>query len=631
MKAATHEITVDNLTSLLSCDNLFLEVILMTKQEKILRIAEIEQELMELPKGKVFYKTIKGKKQPYLQWSEEGKSMTKYVKVSGREEVFRQLEIRDRLLEEMASLKATADEKSDPVEEVPFKTNVVTGRALLDLIRRVGMYQKRDCYGKLQKYMKSEASGKVCVLYGLRRTGKTTLLFQLLQDMTEEERAKAVYIKARVTDSMADLSADLKKLRSLGYQYAFLDEVTLIEDFIDCASILSDIYAMQGMKIILSGTDSLGFWVAEGNELYDRAYMIHTTYIPFREYSRLLGIDDIDEYIRYGGTLMPGETDFDDPDALDETSAFRDDESARRYIDTAVCKNIQHSLACFKQGVHFRHLMELYEANELTSAINRIIESMNHQFLVRTLITKFKSHDLGSAAQILQKQKTPEMQTDILEKIDKNAITQRLMEMLEIRDRENQKIGITKEHVAEIKEYLKALDLIIDCPSESTIPESRPNEYVLFAQPGMRYCQAQALVHILMADPLFQSFSEWEKKLATDKILEDVRGRMMEDIVLLDRSRTLPRGKRAFKLILSRKEIDMAIYDTQANVCEEYEIKHSTEIVPEQTNALLDEEMNADVEAKYGKVVRRCVIYRGENSSNGEIEYLNVGEYLKSL
>ena len=603
----------------------------MTRQERLLRIATIEQKLMELPKGKIYYKKIKGKDQPYLQWSEDGKAMTKYVKASQRNEVFRQLETRDRLLEEIAFLKEMAEEKNDIVEENAFRTNVVAGQALNDLICRAGTYQKRDCYGKLQRYINSETSGKVCILYGLRRTGKTTLLFQLLQDMTQEEREKAVYIKARVNDCMADLSADLKKLRAQGYRFAFLDEVTLIEDFIDCASILSDIYAMQGMKIILSGTDSLGFWMAEGNELYDRAYMIHTTYIPFREYSRLLGIDNIDEYIRYGGTLMPGETNFDDPDALDETSAFRDDESARRYIDTAVCKNIQHSLACFKEGRHFRHLMELYEADELTSAINRIIESMNHRFLVRTLIAKFKSHDLGSAAQILQKQTDPEMQTDILERIDKNVITQRLMEMLEIRDQEDQKIGITKEHVAEIKEYLKALDLITDCPSESTIPDSGSSEYVLFAQPGMRYCQAQALVHILMADPLFQTFSEREKTLATDKILEDVRGRMMEDIVLLDRSRTLPNGKRAFKLLLSRREIDMVIYDRQANVCEEFEIKHSRKIVPEQTRALLDEELNAEVEAKYGKAVRRCVIYRGESRRNGEIEYLNVEEYLKSL
>jgi len=42
---------------------------MMDRQRKNRRMAEIERELQELPKGRVFQKTIKGKQQPYLQWS----------------------------------------------------------------------------------------------------------------------------------------------------------------------------------------------------------------------------------------------------------------------------------------------------------------------------------------------------------------------------------------------------------------------------------------------------------------------------------------------------------------------------------------------------------------------------------
>ena len=147
----------------------------------------------------------------------------------------------------------------------------------------------------------------------------------------------------------------------------------------------------------------------------------------------------------------------------------------------------------------------------------------------------------------------------------------------------------------------------------------------------MRYSQAQLLVHVLLKDSIFQSFTEREKNLAKEKILEDVRGRMMEDIVLLDRIKTILKGKRVFKLYLSRMEFDMVIYDTQSDTCEEYEIKHSTEKVPEQTRALLNEELNKEVEAKYGQVMRRCVIYRGQSSTEGDVEYLNVQDYLKSI
>lgn len=193
---------------------------------------------------------------------------------------------------------------------------------------------------------------------------------------------------------MAAINRDLEKLQELGYKNVFIDEVTLMEDFIDSAALFSDIYAAQGMKIVLSGTDSLGFWFALHQELYDRAVTIHTTFIPFREHSRLLGIHSIDEYIRYGGTLRAGELDFDNEDVNAEDASFRDDESTRRYIDTAICKNIQHSLSCCQDGGYFRHLQSLYDAGELTGAINRIIEDMNHRFLIRTLILKFKSHDL---------------------------------------------------------------------------------------------------------------------------------------------------------------------------------------------------------------------------------------------
>lgn len=181
-----------------------------------------------------------------------------------------------------------------------------------------------------------------------------------------------------------------------------------MEDFIDSAALLSDIYVPMGMRIVLSGTDSLGFWFARDNELYDRERTFHTTFIPYREYSRILGIDSIDEYIRYGGTLKSGETDFDDEELMEEGVAFRDDESTRRYIDTAICKNIQHSLSRFAFGKYFGQLQGLYEAGELTGAINRIIEDMNHRFVLETLTRPFISHDLGITARNLKRERDPE-------------------------------------------------------------------------------------------------------------------------------------------------------------------------------------------------------------------------------
>ena len=485
---------------------------------------------------------------------------------------------------------------------------------------------------QLEDYLYSGESDRVCLVFGLRRTGKTTMLRQAIARMNKEDLSRTTYIKARRSDTMAMMNRDLKKLFDAGFRYVFIDEVTLMRDFIDSAALFSDVFAAMGMKIVLSGTDSLGFWLAMDQELYDRAKPIHITFIPYREYSRLLGIDSIDEYIRYGGTLRAGELAFDDEDVNAQDASFRDDESTRRYIDTAICKNIQHSLACYEAGGHFRHLYALYEAGELTSAINRIIEDMNHRFLLSVLTDDFQSHDLRLTASNLRKERDPEKRTEILDHIDTESVTQRLMELLDIRNKEEQSIGITDTHIQEIKEYLSALELIVNCPIETADPGARSVEHILFTQPGMRYCQAQALVHSLMKDETFSVSSEFEKTQTAGRILEEVRGRMLEDIVLLETMKAADRGHRVFKLQFAAGEFDMVIYHEKENCCEIFEIKHSDKQVPAQYRHLADQEKCDKTERRFGPIRGRYVLYRGEDAAleNG-VQYRNVERYLNEL
>ena len=517
-------------------------------------------------------------------------------------------------------------------QKILFETNVVTGRGLRAMTKGVRNWQKRDCFEQLKTYLNSEETDRVCLVYGLRRTGKTTILRQALLEMTDDQLSKAAYIKVRNTTTMAEMNRDLGRLFDLGYEYIFIDEVTLMPDFIDSAALFSDIYAAQGMKIVLSGTDSLGFWFTLHQELYDRAITIHTTFIPFREHSRLLKIDSIDEYIRYGGTLRAGELEFENDDINADDASFRDEESTRRYIDTAICKNIQHSLDYCKDGNYYRHLQSLYDAGELTNAINWIIEDMSHRFVVRTLVRKFKSHDLGSAAQLMRKETDPEQKSDVLDKIDVDAVTERLMEILDIRNQENQSIGITQIHIQEIKEYLFALDLIVNSPLETSIQDAEPLDNVLLTQPGMRYCQAQALVYSLQKDPVFECLGEAEKDMVRERILEEVRGRMMEEIVLLETIKTAKKRQRIFKLQFAGAEFDMVVFDSETNSCECYEIKHSTKIVEEQTQYLTNDDFIRETERRFGKIVKRCVIYRGPDADldNGVV-YRNVEGYLNML
>lgn len=602
----------------------------MENKNLLIEIENLKQQISALPIGSISKKKINGKIRFYHQWMEEGKVKSKYLKDGEMESLQEQITKRKELQKQLKTLESELPKHKGKTPD--FESNVTIGNALFAMSQGVDKWEKRDCFSKLENYLYSNERDRVCVVYGLRRTGKTTMLRQAIADMTPEQLSKAAYIKVRRVDTMAMMNSDLKKLFEAGYKYIFIDEVTLMRDFIDSAALFSDVFAAMGMKIVLSGTDSLGFWLAKDEELYDRAKLIHTTFIPYREYSRLLGIDSIDEYIRYGGTLRAGEINFDDEDVNAEDASFRDDESTRRYIDTAICKNIQHSLACYEDGSHFRHLYTLYEAGELTGAINRIIEDINHRFVLSVLTRDFVSHDLGLTASNLRKEREENKRTDVLDIIDTETVTKRLMEILDIRNREEQSIGINEAHIAEIKEYLEALDLIVDCPIEAVLPDVHPIEHILFTQPGMRYCQAQALVHSLLKDNTFTALSEYEKKLVTDRILEEVRGRMMEDIVLLESMKAADRDKRIFKLQFMVGEFDMVVYDEREDHCDVYEIQHSDKIVTEQYRHLNDEEKCQQTERRFGKIIKRCVLYKGMNqNTEDEIVYQNVEEYLRSI
>ena len=197
-----------------------------------------------------------------------------------------------------------------------------------------------------------------------------------------------------------------------------------------------------------------------------------------------------------------------------------------------------------------------------------------------------------------------------------------MMELLDIRNKEEQSIGITTAHIIEIKQYLATLELIVDCPIEAADPGTEPVEHILFTQPGMRYCQAQALVHSLLKDEQFSALSEYDKTQITGRILEEVRGRMMEDIVLLETMKAADKDHRVFKLQFEAGEFDMVIYDQKENSCEIFEIKHSSKQVPFQYRHLVDED----------KCQRRYILYRGEDAQmeNG-VQYWNVENYLKAL
>ena len=584
----------------------------MTEAERL----KIQAAIDALPAGGITVKTINGRKYPYLQWTENGKQRGRRVHEDELETLRAGIGERKRL---QALLRSSPEPKAAP--GLPLSSVCRTGDELRNFIQPVLTWRKRDGFAMLRDYLYGDTADKVFVLCGLRRTGKTTLIRQAIADMDEAMFEKTAFIQVTAQNNLAQLNQDLRTLEQHGYRCLFLDEVTLMEDFIQGAALFSDVFAASGMKIVLSGTDSLGFVFSEDEQLYDRCVMLHTTLIPYREFDRVLGVHGIDEYIRYGGTMSVSGVKYNHP-------TFATKQSTDEYVDSAIARNIQHSLRCYQYGSHFRNLYALYERNELTGAINRIIEDINHAFTLDVLTRRFRSHDLRISAANLRRDRLHP--SSILDQVDTDEITEKLRSLLEIRNREEQTVEITDAHRREIKEYLDLLDLTFDIPVVHMEDFNHSDWRTVITQPGMRYAQAEALISQLIQDDAFRAYDLSERSRAVDRILTEVKGRMMEDIVLLETQTAMPKTK-VFPLQFAVGEFDMVVFYPEAALCEIYEIKHSAEAVPEQARHLRDQKKCAETAARFGTIAGKYVIYRGKTQDAEDIRYLNVEEYLLAL
>ncbi len=576
----------------------------MDNEKIIERIAEIEREIAVLPAGGVSKKNVHGKVYYYHRITQNGKRMEKYVKAEDVDELKSNIEKRKKLEKELKKLKQYMPKEKN----LDFKTKVIVGNRLKSLVSITRNYKKRECIQMLRDYIFKDIDDKVFILYGLRRTGKTTLIRQIILELSESDFNKAAFIQVTSKDSLSDIDEDLRLLEKNGYKYVFLDEMTLMEDFIEGSALFSDIYASSGMKIVLSGTDSLGFAFSKEEQLYDRCIMLHTTFIPYREFENVLGIYGIDEYIRYGGTMSLGGINYN------ASTPFSNIKDTEEYINTSIAKNIQHSLKMYQYGGHFRQLLDLYEKGELTNVINRVVEDMNHRF-TKSVVERITANNLLG---------------DRVDSLNLDKVTLGIKNMLDILNKEEQSVDISDVHMTQIKEYLAILDLIKEIDLEYLPEVNQKSKIIVVTQPGLRYAQAEAIVENLLLDEKFQELDIQKRTRILERLLSEIRGKMMEDIVLLE-TKLAKKDKHVFKLQFPIGEFDMVVQDPKTLSCEIYEIKYSKERACEQYRHITNEEKCAMTTHRYGNITGRYVIYRGENTEMDTIQYLNVEDYLKSL
>ena len=463
--------------------------------------------------------------------------------------------------------------------------------------------KSRFCKKELLDFLNNDTDLKICGLYGLRRTGKSVLMYQTIQDIGF---TNCVYINCSNADNYLELENEIEVLEE---KYIFIDEVTKIEDFINLSSSLAEDYPDK--KIVIAGTDSASILFSKGSELYDRIHLIHTTYISYAEYNYLLG-KSLEEYIRYGGTLTDGKTIYNDEDSLEE------------YTNTAIISNICKSVKNGRNNIEYKRLYDLLISDSLESAINKTIEIRAREFSLKVMTSIFnKSHIFGSAKDLILKERKELNKKDIETIVNwKNKeICDYIISRVKIEKADN----VEERDTELITNFLVKLDVLTRLP----------NGEIIFTQPGMQYCLAEILIEGIVNTSEYMSlFPNTQQKLL-EKIHQDAVGNILENVIRVDMIKSPSLTKmRINKLDFNGDgEFDLYIINPDNGKAIVYEIKRSSKIVENQYKHLINEDFCNDFQISHQcQIIEKTVIYNGNTQilENG-VRYYNVEELLKDI
>lgn len=491
---------------------------------------------------------------------------------------------------------------------MPNELRIYTGKQLknyieneLETLKNEGVRKSRFCKKELDQYLQNTKS-KVCGIYGLRRTGKTTLMYQTIQGMDYED---VVLLRCKNNDNYTSIE---NYLDNLTQKYIFIDEITKADGFIQLASSLYDNYPDK--KIVIAGTDSASILFVKEEELYDRIELIHTTYISYAEFNYLLG-KSLDEYIKYGGTLTDG------------TKIYNNEDNLEDYTNTAIVSNICRSVEIGKEDIQYKRLYSLLLSGELEAAINKTIEKNAKEFSLNIVRSSFsKSNNFGSAKNLmLQSDIKSEDKMFIAERKDHRDICSFIEDKLKMQSSPN----IDPKDFELITNFLIKLDVL----------SKKNNGEIYFTQSGMQYCFAEIIMDNIVNTAQFQQLFKESQDKFIEKLHQDAMGHILENIIQADVQKCPELSKMEIGKVnnLGNGEFDLYIINPETNKAVVYEIKRRFIETPSQYQHLINEEFCSEFERLHHcTIVEKAVIYQGENKQldNG-IKYYNASDYLLNI
>ena len=198
---------------------------------------------------------------------------------------------------------------------------------------------KRDTY--LQQIIRNMWNGEIKVITGIRRCGKSVLLFNLFKDyllsqnvpednIIKIELDQRRYYKFRNPITLCEYVESIISKKDDEKFYLFIDEVQFtikVEDpendniIVSIYDMLNELKAYPNLDVYVTGSNSKGLSRDIATEFRGRATQIHVYPLSFKEFYAYIGGDErkaLEKYMLYGG--MP------------RILFFSDDTDKKRYL-----------------------------------------------------------------------------------------------------------------------------------------------------------------------------------------------------------------------------------------------------------------------------------------------------------
>jgi len=204
---------------------------------------------------------------------------------------------------------------------------------------------KRPLFNEMLKYIDDR---QILLVYGLRRVGKTTLFYQLIQHLLEEgvEPGNVLYFsfdvaKAGIGDVLRTYEQEKQRrnLDTAGRIFIFLDEIHKTDNWQNELKIFYDLY--PNLKFFICGSASINIQKRAKESLAGRMYDFNLNALSFKEFLKLNGVEvRFDEWKIYERRVLPLFHDYllkgGFPELLEET----DEEKITNYLRNNVIERI---------------------------------------------------------------------------------------------------------------------------------------------------------------------------------------------------------------------------------------------------------------------------------------------------